>query len=323
MGLSNEERYANIIHSICHINGISEKLEGYRFKKLKTLVENLWFEFLKKDSNGLFWFMGSDLHNDHTMGETLTGVAFKCHVPNRGHSISIDELEKERAEKDKYYESYKILKGFCEIDRLLDGPEGASVMIYLHTQKIAYAMCRYHDEFMDKYEDLNRLMRTIQGECFRLFKDNGHYVHAWMLHNLCDKVFTMKEKDIVNQWWVKHCNSHDVKIRYEDFNKIYEAFSKYQFRDMTIQDRIEVTLLLVGNKYGEFEHQHKEFMEMVKDYNKKKENKVKIKTKPIEDAFEKGKKAKKDEYDKPYQRNCDFTDNYVDHNGQVKNVWGD
>lgn len=314
MGLSNEERYVKIIHSINHITDLSENLKDTQ--KLKKLCERLWYEFLKQDSDGLFWFSGSDLSSDH-MKSGLLGVAFCCHAPSRGSTI--EELNAERRKEDKYYDHYKTLSGFFDMDRLLVAEKRAVLLIYAHTQNIAYALCRYRDEFMKQYEDLNFIMRTIQGECFKLMKEDREYTYAWMLHHLCDMIYTMDEKDIVNQWWTKDCNSHHIHLDYDKYEEVSKAFKKYQFRKMTAQDRIDVTLMLIGKHYGKYKHLHDHFMGQVVAYNKK--HKVKINVAAIEEAFAKGQEAEKVEQKKPYERSCEFTSNYVDHKGKVQNLW--
>jgi hypothetical protein len=310
MGLSNEERYAKMVHSINYITDLSETLKDTQ--KLKKLCERLWYEFLKRDSDGLFWFSGSDLSNDHMKGGLL-GVAFCCHVPLRGSTMD------ERRKEDRYYDHYKTLSGFFDMDRLLSAEKRAVLLIYVHTQNIAYALCRYRDEFMEQYEDLNFVMRTIQGECFKLFKEDREYAYAWMLHHLCDKIYTIDEKDIVNQWWTKDCNSHHIHLDFDKYDAVFDAFKKYQFKKMTAQERIDVTFMLIGKQYGKYKHIHDHFMGQVAAYNKK--HKVKINVVAIEEAFKKGQEAEKTEQKKPYERSCEFTGNYVDHKGEVKNLW--
>jgi hypothetical protein len=304
MGLSDEERYAHIVHSICHINDKSENLSHYTTKPLKNLVSQLWYEFLRRDSNGAFWLMGGDLHNDYLESETLAGVAFKCHVPQKP--------EPQREYDD--YERYKTLKGFFDMDRLLSQEDAAVLLIYMHTQNICYALCRYPDKFLDKYEDLNRLVRAIQGECFKLMKTHYEYAYAWMVHNLCDRIYNMND-DIVNKWWSKECLSHHVKLEYGKYKDIYEAYVKYQWKDLTVQDRITLTLLLLKYSYAEHEHCHKAFMKMVEEYNDA--NEVKINVEEIENHYKKVKARNA----KPYYRSCEFTGNYIGHDGKVDNIY--
>lgn len=318
MGLSNEERFAKMVHSVCHINELSADL-GERYpvdqSKLKKLCERLWYDFLKADSDGMFWFMGSDLSNDHLKGGLL-GVAFTCHTPERG--TTLESLTEERRKVDSYFDSYKTLSDFFDIDRLLSKDKRAVMLIYAHTQNIAYAMCRYKDEFMNAYEDLNFTMRTIQGECFKIFKEDKDYAHAWMLHHLCDKIYTIDPKDIVNQWWTKDCNSHHIHIKDNEFDTVFNLFKKYQFKQMTVQDRIDATLVLIGKRYGQYKHLHEAFMKQVEEYNKK-HKKNPIATQPLVEAFERGQQAEKEEKSKPYERSCEFTGNYVDRKGEVNN----
>lgn len=321
MGLSNEERYNKIAWAIDHITNLVEKLDDkYTTTKLKGMVERLWYEFLKNDSNGVYWFIGGTLHDDRIHRESLIAPAFECHVPKKQ-----DDWLAERREKDGYFDHYKWVKdNAISMEALLNHTSepyrGAVLMTYLHTEAIAYALCRYHDDFMDRYESLNVLLRQMQGECFKFFKMDRTFTHAWMVHNLCDRVITMQEEDLVNKWWQKHCLHHEVKLEFDDYDAAFELFKKHQFRDLSIQDRIDITLALVSERYHE-EFQHNEFLKMVKEYNKNKEVKVKLKVKQLEDHFKKVRDNHKEETNKPYERDCEFTSNYVDRDGEVKNIW--
>lgn len=320
MGLSNEERYEKILFSISHIDDLMTDMNGYTTKKLKSLANQLWYAFLKKESNGLMWIMGSDLASNH-LHSGLLSAAFEQHIPNQQETL--EEMDAELRKKDKFYDSYKVLSSFFDMDRLLEREKRAVLMTYHATQAIAYALCRYRDKFLKSYKDLNFLLRKMQGECFKIMKADREYAYAWMLHHLCDMIYTSDEKDIVNQWWTKHCISHSVKLRYEKYAEIFEAFKKYQFKKPTLHERIELTFLVMAEKYAAYEHQHKEFLSMVGEYNKVKKNKIKINEYLIEEAFTKA-KAMKQKEQTSYSRDthCEFTGNYVDHKGEVHNRWG-
>jgi hypothetical protein len=329
MGLSDEERYAKIVHSVARMTAHGEKLNPKtdirETKKLKELVGQAWYCFLGGESDGAFWLLGSDLASDHLNAQSLAAVAFNCHVKH-GDSKTWDELEaeglaKQPDERAKYLKYLEIARDFTSMERLHEGFKGDVLMIYLETQCIAYAMCRYHDDFMKRLKDLNFLIRGIQGECFKLMRDDKEYAQAWMVHNLCDNILTYDDTDVVNQWWQKRCNHHDIKVHWSQFDEIYTAYKKYQWKDLTVQERLDLTLMLIGNKYGEFEHQHKQFLEMVKAYNADKKNKVKLNVKALENHWKKTSNARKEEKEKPYERHCEFTGNYVDHKGEQRNMW--
>lgn len=313
MGLSNEERYEKILFAINATTDLMADFYDYTTKKLKSLVGRLWYAFLKSESNSLMWIMGADVASDH-LGSGLLGSAFRRHIPRHPDEVDTDD----HLVKNKFFDSYKVLSGFFDMDRLLEREKRAVFLTYAQTQQISYALCRYRDKFMKTYKDLNFLIRQIQGECFKIMKQDREYAYAWMVHHLCNKIYTMDENDIVNQWWTKHCISHDVKLRYDKYDEVFEAFKKHQFKALTVQERIDLTFLVMADKYGEFEHQHKEFLAMVNTYNKVKSNKVKIKVKNIEEAFEKAKAIKK----AAVQHNniyCEFTGNYVNSKGEVVN----
>lgn len=330
MGLSNEERFFKMCHGVNRISKAADKLadDKYQYVKLHKLAANIWYDFLKGESNGLLWFTGTSFGSDHMSGLSLPGAAFESHIPSRGNTL--DEMIEKNVDKHggrDYFEYYKLVRDqFCSCVRLLasqDEHKAAVMEIYLDTEFISYALCRYNDDFAKSFEDLNRTVRLIQGECFNFFHKNPAYCHAWMIQHIVDKVLTYNEDDLVNQWWQKHNLHHDMRIEYTEFDKIYEIYKKMQFREQGINDRIALTLKLAGPRYGEFEHQHKEFREMIAEHNKKK-GVEKVKVKEVEKLLAECKKlheAKKKKDESHHYQSCDFTNNYVDRDGKVQNIW--
>lgn len=315
MGLSNEERYTKIAHGVNRIYKLSDHIDNCN-NKLKKLSENIWYEFLKNESNGAFWLTGSSLANDYLSGENLISVAFDSHRPEKNNPLKIEI-------NSDFLKSYETISDMCSIINLLKNRSKHAILeIFLNTEFVSYALCRYKDEFSCRYEGLNRLIRKIQGECFAIFEADREFTQAWMVASLIDKIFTMDDKDIVNQWWIRHNLHHDIRFEWKDYENHFKLFKNHQFKKMSVQDRIDLTLELIDSKY-EHDYQHKEFIEMVNNYNEKIKEEEKINITVLNDKLESIKKKIEEEKKKEtFEYDCKFTGNYTDKEGKVKN-WQD
>jgi hypothetical protein len=329
MGLSNEERYNKMAWGIDNIVEQAEKLGEN--DKLRLMADKLWFAFLGDCSNSAFWMCGGDLSNDHIENCTLMAAAFECQQPKRQGSATLEDLENERKGEDPYWDFYRhATRHSLDMESLLKKDyehkvEAATLLIYLNIEMVTYALCRYNDDFKDGYKNVNILVRQMQGECFRRIRKNQAYAYVWTLHNLVNKILTWNGDDFVNKWWQKQCHHHDIKLKYGEYEKVFKLYKKYQFREMTVLERFEVTLDLLGNKYGEYKHEHDDLLKMVKEYNDALPDDAEmIDVAKLEERLTKLRADFKEEKKKQvYQRTCAFTDNYVDHDGKVYNIWHD
>ena len=99
------------------------------------------------------------------------------------------------------------------------------------------------------------------------------YFCAWMMHHICDKIITNGKDDLVNQWWWKQHFHHHVRSDEIDIEKLYEMFRSSQFRQLTLHERIEWSLILAGEHYH-YQFKHNEFIKMLEEYNIATEDKV-------------------------------------------------
>lgn len=309
MGLSNEERFDKIIHSVSHIDDARKKLTNsqyYEVGRLPELTNKLWYELLKGKSNSAFWLFGGELHNEN-LEKGLIGTAFSSHQPKK--YCEFNTLEGTPQERQDWMKYYDRAREFTSISHLVgkDNPaKSAVVNVYLHTENIVYALCRYDDDFTDSLKDLHMVICQIQGECFKIFKRDPSYTQAWMISSMLDKVLTMYEGQLVNKWWQKYSLHHAICIESNEFEKIFHVFRKQQFKQLTMQQRVNITLMLIGDRFH-FKHQQKECLKMVEEHNVA-NPKDKVAIKPLETAFKKPfdpvTKPEKD-----YNRNCNFTGN--------------
>lgn len=291
MGLSGGERYSKIAYAI---NALT-KIENVQNATLRKYIKSLWYHFLKNQNKGLF---SDDFDINIEEGTSLVKVAMLNHVPKEKHDCAYDD-------NYSYFEYYDTASRMLDMQRIISNSDknaGDVLLIYNWTESIIYALCRYNDDFKDDCKSLHFVVRQIQGECFDNFKCNRVYTAGWMLANLADKILTFKE-DIVNKWWMKHHLHHNIQIKNLEYDKLFNLYKRFQFKELSIEKRIILTLRLMGKKYH-CEHQHKEFLEMIKDVKIHKEIGKYLSTV----------KAEKYRADIKY---CEFTGNYKerDENG--------
>lgn len=314
MGLSDQERYSKIIYSIKEIVSLSENLKNdfNDYDKIKNLVGDLWYSFLGNNSV-YFWLTGSSFDSDTISQETLVGAVFCSHAPP-----SLDSCRAKR--EDEFIDYWGVVEDLTDFYSLLEQAKSAVAKIFMHTEHIGYALKRYDDDFFKKYENLNKVLCKIQGECFSVFSEDKDFAHAWMISKLVDKAFTCEEHDLVNQWWMKHSIHHNMHIRKEfSFEEVFHLFRKFQLsKDLSLMDRIHITLYLSGRRYN-YDFQHKEFLDMIEYHNnicndeKVDVNKVKEWLQEcLEEAEEKA------EAEKELNRSCDFTFNSF-YDGELDN----
>ena len=74
MGLSDEERYNNIVEIVNELKLI-EPFEQSELKSFNKPLKNLWFHLLGKTNNGAHWIIGSASTSNNITGMSIFGSA--------------------------------------------------------------------------------------------------------------------------------------------------------------------------------------------------------------------------------------------------------
>lgn len=322
MGLSNEERYAKMVWGVRGIVSLQKDLleDRYETGKLPELADKLWYALLGKVSNGAYWLMGGALADDH-IKPSLIGVAFANHQPRKRHDWGFDDIDEDKkTDAMRYFEWHRYAKDnqlsmAALLNKGYNGKARAAVAkIFLWTEAIAYGLCRYHDDFMNSFEEFNCLLRKIQGECFDIMQRDSSYCHAWMVEKLCDKLVTYDENDFVNKLWHKEHLQHKVSLEFKQFEERFHMFRKAQFRQLTVPERFELTLELVDD--SAFEHSAA-MIKAVEEYNQTAE--VKLNGEKLTERLKKAAESKEEKKKEFHSQSCELTENYIDHKGEVSN----
>lgn len=284
MGLSNEERQTKLYRSIHHLVQESRNLpiDGYvneRYKRLRTLCDQMWFAFLGRQSNGGHWFAGSSATNQIGEPNSPWAVALIDHFDidrARDKKDWMDEAqEREKAEYDEQWEKDRDLAdmpddGFIErsldIDKLLlcvEGGKGlaATYLIYAYTENLIYALRRYDDEFRAGYPVLDKLIADIQGECFGIFTTNGEYAKAYLLNQILDGLYDYQNpvaKLARCQFWHHHLTRAMRHASLKDMRAWHLELTKDP-KKVTPTDWVVVAFGIMGPAC-EYEHQFKDLI---------------------------------------------------------------
>lgn len=325
MGLSNEERFSNIVYSISGIIRKSGNLiDNYKYSKIKSLIQELWPAFLGKKSNSSFWILGGGFDLSHFSEESLLRVAFE---QNKYHDYDL-ELEKDDDSGD-YNDSRKSRETVDEMLSLTtlvnNSEESAIIEIYQWIENLTYALCRYDDEFSENLWELNKIIRQIQGELFEIIRSNHNYYKVWLLKNIIEKCVCVWDDDIVSKWVRRQNIHHDLRLMEE--HSVEELQETYFFlqgkakREISCETRLFILVALCGRRYH-YDHQFKALEKLVNAHNggidkidkettpKNKSNSENIDLVKLREIFE-WCKAQKAEYDqkmrKSYRQFCDLS----------------
>lgn len=291
MGLSDQERYNKIVWSIREINRNKYQLNK-KHSQLISLIDDLWYEFLKRESNSCLWLFGSEFQLESLPELNLISNAFE------NHSFKNHKEHKHSS----YYNYYKAVHDLKSIINLLEPEKRTIVKVYIDLENIIYSLKRYNDEFLEKLKALHKLTCKIKGELYDIISRDSQYSLAWMIQNLCKKLLTHDENDIVNQWWQKKCIHHHININ-QKYDDIFDIYKKYQFKEMSLQERLDTTLILISGK-----HDHKDLIAMIETYNKN--NNADLKINIVNDL----------EKEPFFPRSCEFTKNYTSEDGKVHSL---
>jgi hypothetical protein len=321
MGLSSEERYSYICHSIDRIVEEAKEIkgrEGFNISEddneLLQMIDMLWPTFLGHKGNGLFWIFGGATESNVMAENSPVGIAFTSHVPEQPNDL-ISEVQKE-------YNSKAVISSMLEMSVLIDDfPHNHILRIFSDIEQIEYALFRYDDDFVEQYDQLGILVRQIQGWFFHEFKDNGIYSKTWMVKHLVDKCYISYADDMVTKWFEDNNMHHDMRVRRDlSFDELFHLYRKHQFsKGLSLGERLSIILFLAGRRFH-YPHQHADLIKRIQEHNKQKRVE-KIDIKLIQEALKKcaGASAqyKEDEKEDRYQ-SCVFTGN-VSNGGKTSN----
>jgi hypothetical protein len=270
MSLSDKERLTGMYFAIYHMQNHAHNLKNdsseYGYSRLITLVNHLWHNLLKKESNSAHWIVGSSATS--IVNHDVSGVWGEAirHVYN--------EAIYEKNELDSDFDV--DANHFIAIDDLLSHYNTDYKDIYeifAWSEQLAYYLRRYDDEFLKEFEDLSFTLSTIQGELFRLFIDDEAYAKAYALSRTLHHVYGITredERDIVTKWLYAECIHHylsrPMSVNGENLSwvvAIHQEISKAaDAGTLTKQLRLMTAIRIAGRRLH-YEHVHSKLLEMI------------------------------------------------------------
>ena len=141
----------------------------------------------------------------------------------------------------------------------------------------SYYLRRYDDEFLKSLNNFSKVISDIQGECFKLFKNDPIYAQSYVLSMVCKILYGNvypydKEKwDVVTQYFAAEHAHHYLNRMMNNGEQDLKALAKLHVKlhkaqeekKLTKMMRVEAFLILSGRKY-EYDHQFKKLSDMLK-----------------------------------------------------------
>lgn len=277
MGLSNNERFEKIVYSITNI---IEKAEGLtsKFDKLKNLTQELWPAFLGRESNGLFWIIGGGFSSSNLTEANLLSVAFKQQMIREDRE---DVFLRPKKEGESYSDSSgcrKTLDRMLDIGYLASNQEVSNIIeINQWIENLAYALCRYDDDFSESLLALNKIIRKMQGELFNIIRNDATYFRAWLLKNIISKCLNVWSDDIVSKWVRKDNIHHSLTLSDKhETQELQETFFYLQnksYKEITTQEKLLILLALCRHRFH-YKHQFENLKLLVEAHNSSSEDKI-------------------------------------------------
>lgn len=236
MGLSDNERYRNILYTAKHLYTLKEtwkkEIEYSKYyldqncQKLLNVVEDLWNVIFNNDSNSIHWIIGSSSANKITTDEQRT--PWEVAIVN-----SLENIHKEDSffSSDEEYNN----KHFPLMEHIISASYDKNLRhvykIYQYAESFSYSLRRYNDDFRKSFSSLDKLLNEIYGICFCIFDANEDFAKAYLINEIKDLLYGQhypyneKEYDIVTQLMVKHNCKYDftylIKLPLVDISNIH------------------------------------------------------------------------------------------------------
>src|ERR1700748_3301858 len=272
MGLSDEERYNNIVEIVNQLKMI-ETFNNYDLIKFNKPLKNLWYNLLRKTNSSAHWFAGSSSTNSTISGMSLFGSAMiqaKDNFLNSQKTIH-DNLNPNIKKFFVYRDNY-----LPNTSKLLQVEESNVFKIFRLTESYFYYCNRYDDVFSKKLTHLTKFICELQGLCYNTFKHNDIYLKAWMAENILDKIITYNENCIVNSWFMNDNIYHDIKLNNVTTKWLYYIFRTTQFKNLSSEKRLTIILTMCRKNFN-YTHNHKSLFELIKKHNiKSSEDKINL-----------------------------------------------
>lgn len=255
MGLSDEERFAKIAHTI---NGMVSCTVEYRerlqhtkdtsYLGLVALVDQLWPTFLSKSGNSGYWLFGGSMSTNHLDSMSLVGVAFRTALDGELHS---DDRPQDHEDELSGDDKVRMLLDQYQVSeaKLLPYEENYVLTVYQWTEQYFYAANRYQDDFAAGLQDLSGVMAKIQGYCFDVFSHNSNFVKAYCLVRVTEAAVG-HNPDLVTRWWTNEYLWHGVELNNLDTEDVLKLFKESQTKKWTVSERLWVVAQLLGGYFG-------------------------------------------------------------------------
>lgn len=194
MSLDNEERTSQMIESSHKIVDLSRDLRELtleignsfilkRVVSISELCEKIPHALYGKRSDGSYWILGGELENPvrgHN-GPWSSAIIFQCeeHRPEDPHEFHF--------KKDS---SFNVMTMFTEEGLLPQLWQKTAYRLFSNLEHLTYALHRYDDKFLRKFNDLNEIVSGLHFEMFNLFNSTEDFAKSYVASRIFDDLFS-------------------------------------------------------------------------------------------------------------------------------------
>lgn len=259
--LSEYERYAKICLCVSRMINLARANNGILQREYPNLchyVEDLWPAVLNGERRNELWPAGGQLNVCTFRNASPVTVALR-----EAATVGTTESETETS-FDRCIAAVRIPTLLIDkpLQRTLVDMENA-------VEELAYAIRRYDDAFLERYEHLNSVTSRIQGELVTCLSDTPYILQAYLVHHLCEKALGMVEhdNDFIVESWVRYGWAAKVRVsESQDIHWLASSWKEFQDKALNMDQRVQLSILLVGANLG---NDGASFLDTVVAYNEK------------------------------------------------------
>jgi len=261
MGLSESERYSNIVEIVNQLYSLNE-FKDYRYLVFNKIIKDLWYCLLADSANNSYWLCGGTYNENSISSTNIFGCAMIKAKDGEelGNKPSINE-----------YNQYDLkLPTAISVLKWNGYSEDANVLkIFTLTEKYFYYINRYQDGFSKSFIQLTKNICELQGLCYKIISNDATFLKCWLIEKIYEKLIVYNINDAVDNCFLNVIIT-PVRLNNISFKWIYNLYKELQMKKMSTEKRLVISLVLSGDSFHSF--QLSKLFSIIENYNKLNKN---------------------------------------------------
>lgn len=233
MGLSKDERQDQMTFQADHIfrlaceikEAISNDKQAYYNKRpIIALCDEactIWHALFRSRSNGAYWILGGSVGADIKCNEhDPLSLSIRHFLDSHKPKDETDNML-QKYDNDHYHEQQLTHECLTENASPVFGK---ILKLYSGVEALMYALRRYDDEFRRSYAELDALLSSIYGQCYRIFRSSDIVVQCYLIADISKMLLSNETFDSL----CKKMNlQHDMRyLDHRDINDLVDLHQK-------------------------------------------------------------------------------------------------